>query len=307
VNARCVLDAIARGLLADADGPPAWTLGVGPARQAANEYKRLIDGSEVVSARRTAISGAPVPMTELVPAGTEPWATVLYFHGGGWTVGSPELLEGSCLLFARAAGVRVVSIQYRLAPEHVFPAAVEDCIDACRWLLDRATDPVVLMGESAGGNLAAATTAWMTSRGQRAIAAQIVMNPALDPLMESETYTRVGDGFGLTRGEMAWFWSNYLSQEADRTDPRAAPIRAELAGLPPTYVLTSGFDPLCGEGIEYVERLRRSGVAVTHDHRCSLPHNVFWTTGAVPEARAAVLAAAGWLSEHRAELAARPT
>jgi acetyl esterase len=301
------LDPIARGLLVADDGPPAWTLGVEQARKAAGEYKGLIDSAELASAGRRAMAGAPVPMTELVPAGTEPWGTVLYFHGGGWTVGSPELLEGSCLLFARAAGVRVVNVRYRLAPEHVFPAAIEDCIDACRWLLDCATDPVVVMGESAGGNLAAATTAWMTGRGERAIAAQILMNPALDPLMESETYTRFGDDFGLTRTEMAWFWSNYLSREADRTDPRAAPLHADLTGQPPTYVLTSGFDPLSGEGIEYVEQLRRRDVAVTHDHRATLPHSVFWTTGAVPEARAAVLVAAGWLSDRRDELTASRT
>jgi acetyl esterase len=236
-------------------------------------------------------------MTELVPIETEPRATIVYFHGGGWTVGSPELLEGSCLLFAREAGVRVLSVRYRLAPEHVFPAAIEDCTDACRWALDHLEGPVVVMGESAGGNLAAATSAALVGRPGRGLAAQILMNPALDPLMKSESYASVGDDFGLSRREMAWFWSNYLSRASDRSDPRAAPLLADGHGLSPTYVLTSGFDPLQGEGIRYIEHLRKAGIAVEHDHRESLPHNIFWTTGAVPEARAAVLAAAHWLRE----------
>jgi acetyl esterase len=94
---------------------------------------------------------------------------------------------------------------------------------------------------------------------------------------------------------MEWFWSNYLARDSDRYDPRAAPLLSDVAGLPATYVLTAGFDPLQGDGLAYVRKLRDAGVAVRHDHRRSLPHNIFWTTGAVPEAQAAVVSAARWL------------
>jgi acetyl esterase len=294
-----LLDLQARNALLATSGPPVSTLTLSDARAAVNKYRPMICSSEIAGAHRSHVGGAPVPITELVPADTEPWGTVVYFHGGGWTVGSPELLEGSCLMFAREAGVRIMAVRYRLAPEHAFPAAIEDCLRATRWILERDGGPVAVMGESAGGNLAAATSATVVANGGRDLTAQILMNPALDPLMKSDSYSHVSDAFGLSRADMTWFWSNYLSRESDRYDPRAAPLLADTAGLPATYVLTSGFDPLQGEGLAYVERLRDGGIAVCHDHRRSLPHDVFWTTGAVLEARAAVVAAARWLRRQR--------
>jgi acetyl esterase len=202
-------------------------------------------------------------------------------------VGDTLLLEPPARLVAELAQVTVVSVEYRRAPEDPFPAAFDDCLAAVRWASHKLADglPVVVFGESAGGNLAAAVTASVAADPDVALAGQVVVVPALDPAMTTGSWARFGDGYGLDRGEMEWFWNSYLSDPSDRTDPRACPTLATSLGrCPPTTVVTCGYDPLQDEGDAFARLLDSAGVPLRHVHFDSLPHGFFWTAGSAPAA-----------------------
>jgi acetyl esterase len=232
-----------------------------------------------------------IPVGIFQPGGVQAKGVVIYFHGGGWVVGDTALLEAPCRLIAELAKVTVVSVDYRLAPEHPFPAAFEDCLAAVRWTAETLAPglPAVVMGESAGGNLAAAVAANATSEVGVILAGQIMIVPALDPSMATDSWARFGEGYGLDRLDMRWFWDTYLQDPAHRFDPRVCPLEAgTLASCPAAAVVTCGYDPLQDEGREYAQRLAADGVPVNHIHLDSLPHGFFWMAGAVPAALAAV-------------------
>jgi acetyl esterase len=215
---------------------------------------------------------------------------LVWFHGGGFVLGSIESHDGLCRALAAQAGVVVVSIDYRLAPEHRFPAGVEDAIAATRWVLDLSEelgiDPHALAvgGDSAGGNLAA-VVAQSLRGGSPPLAFQLLVYPATDATCREPSHRLFQDGFVLTERDIAWFLEQYLPDPRLASDPRVSPLFAEdLTGLPPALVVTAGFDPLRDEGRRYAERMRQSGVTVEHIGSEGSLHGFLNTAGAVREA-----------------------
>jgi acetyl esterase len=227
---------------------------------------------------------------------------VAYFHGGGWVQGDLETHHGLCARLARHAGVLVVAVDYRLAPEHKFPAAVEDCLAAYRWLRDRGRDigadpgRVAVAGDSAGGNLSAVVSQLAAAGGTPVPTCQALIYPALDFSLETDSHRDLADGHVIPRDRILWYTEQYLRTEADRTDPRAAPLRARsLAGQPPALIVTAGFDPLRDEGRAYGDRLRRAGVDVVEREYPGQIHAFVSLTKAIPQGLACTLEIAEYL------------
>lgn len=198
---------------------------------------------------------------------------LVFFHGGGWVAGSIATHDHLCRAIARDAGVAVVSVEYRLAPEDPFPAAVDDAEAATAWVAGNARtlgiDPARLAvgGDSAGGNLAAVVARRARDKGgpapALALALQVLLYPITDADLNTPSYRENAEGFFLTRAAMAWYWDQYLPDVSRRRDPDASPLRADdLAGLPPALVVTAGYDPLRDEAEAYARRLADAGVAV---------------------------------------------
>ena len=235
-------------------------LTVEEARQQAEDGAPVLFGPkpDVASIEDTVIDGVPVRLYK--PAGTGMERVVVYFHGGGWVIGSLDTHDGSCRALANHSGCAVASIGYRLAPEHRFPAAVDDCWAVTRWALDEA-GTVAVAGDSAGGNLAAVMALKARNAGLP-LAGQVLVYPVTDWRFDTASYSRNADGYGLTRAAMRWFWDHYLGP-SEGAHPDASPLRAEsLAGLAPALVVVCEFDPLHDEGVAYAERLRQAGVPV---------------------------------------------
>ncbi|RCW40257.1 acetyl esterase [Halopolyspora algeriensis] len=200
---------------------------------------------------------------------TEPSELMVFYHGGGWVIGDLDSHDGLCRMLAEHIGIRVLSVDYRLAPEHPFPAAVDDAIDGYRYALDHAEelgstpDSLLVGGDSAGGNLAAAVAQHATASGTKKPVLQALLYPAVDASVRRRSRELFGEGFLLTDTDMDWFMDHYQPDPDLRGDPRLSVLLAEdLSDLPPAYVVTAGFDPLRDEGEEYVRRLRQAGVPV---------------------------------------------
>jgi len=214
---------------------------------------------------------------------------LVWFHGGGFVVGSIESTDGICRALASRAGLVVVSVDYRLAPEHPFPAAVEDAVAATRWVLEHGSsmgiDPraVAVGGDSAGGNLSTVVAQALRSEPRR-LAFQLLLYPATDLTRSMASHRQFREGLILTERSTRWFTENYVPEKGSVTDPRASPLFAsDLAGLAPALVLTAGFDPLRDEGKAYVEKMRAAGVEVEHVCAEGSVHGFFNMTGALPE------------------------
>jgi acetyl esterase len=248
-------------------GPPPEDVPVEQARAAhAAETQQLAGrGPEVARVEDGEVAGVPVRIYE--PAGAR--GTVAYFHGGGWVLGTLDSVDAVCRALAVAAGARVVSVDYRLAPEHRYPAALHDGLAVTRAL----EPPLAVAGDSAGANLGAIVARHQHER----LAAQLLVYPVTDAGVNTPSYREFGDGFGLTAAGMRRFWDLYLDG-ADGLQPDASPLRAEqdeLAGLPPAYVLTAECDVLRDEGEAYARKLREAGVDVTLDRQPGGIHG-FW-------------------------------
>jgi len=196
---------------------------------------------------------------------------LVFFHGGGWVVGNIESHEAMCRHLANRAECAVVAVDYRMGPEHKFPAAVDDCFAATGWVADNGAslgiDPrrLAVGGDSAGGNLGAVVSLLARDKGAPRIACQLLIYPATDAAMRHDSIARYAEGYVLTRATMRWFYDQYLRTPEDAADWRVSPLLAsDLAGLPPAFVLTAGYDPLCDEGDAYAARLAAAGVPVTH-------------------------------------------
>jgi acetyl esterase len=226
-----------------------------------------IGGTREVICR--AAAGA-VPARLYVPTGEASGTLVVFFHGGGFVFGSLDShYDVTCRALSAGAGCHVLSVDYRLAPEHPFPAAVEDADLALGWAAAEAAalgaDPhrIVLAGGSAGGNLAAVAALRAHDRGGPRACGQLLFYPVADAPGPTPSYRDFAEGFYLTQADMAWFWQQYVPDPASGTDPAAAPLRApDLAGLPPALVITAGHDPLRDEAEAYAARLREAGVPV---------------------------------------------
>jgi acetyl esterase len=228
------------------------------------------------------MSDGPVPMRIYRPPG-DAIATLMFIHGGGFVIGDLDSYDAQCRVLCARAGVTVVSVDYRLAPEHPFPAGVEDALAAFDWVVEHEAGPIVVGGDSAGGNLSTVTA---QARRDSGIAAQLLIYPAADLANEYPSMEENGKGLFLTRDDMDWFHRHYLGEdEAARSDPRASPLLADdLSGLPPALVYTAQYDPLRDAGDAYAEALAAAGVKVIH--RCfeGLVHGFF---GLGPLSRAA--------------------
>jgi acetyl esterase len=243
----------------------------------------------------------PVRVYAPVAAGA-PLPAVVYFHGGGWVQGDLETHHGLCARLARHAGVLVVAVEYRLAPEHRFPAAVEDCRAAYAWVRARGreigADPgrVAVAGDSAGGNLAAVVSQLAAASATPLPTCQALIYPALDFSLDTDSHRELVDGHIIPRDRIVWYTEQYLRTEGDRSDPRASPLRApSLSGQPPTLVVTAGFDPLRDEGRAYADRLREAGVEVVHREYPGQIHGFLFLTKAIPEGSACTLEVAAYL------------
>jgi acetyl esterase len=255
-------------------------LGGGPPRDVVVEHRDFSLGDRRILARvyRPRGEWGPLPI-------------VVYFHGGGWVVGSARSHDTSSRRLADEARCIVVSLDYRLAPEHRFPAALDDAAAAFRRIVADAPvlggDPerVAVAGDSAGGNLAAAVAQLTLSSGGPRPAFQLLIYPVLDVSTDSVSYAKFATGFYLTREQMHWYRDQYLATEGERSDPRVSPLLApDLRGLAPAHIVTAGFDVLHDEGAAYADRLRAAGVETTHADYAGLIHGFFNMTGVVPGA-----------------------
>ncbi len=298
-QAQQILDAKAA-----AGGPPLWELAPGDARAGVDAIASVIGaGPHVASVRDIMIpaqAGRRLKARVYSPSADAP-GVIVYFHGGGWVVGSLDGWDASCRAIAVASGCDVVSVDYRLAPEHIFPAAADDAFDALVWVASGAPDglaagrPVVVAGDSAGGNLAAVCALRARDAGGPPLAMQLLVYPVTDCDLERRSYFEYdGDELILNRRDMVWFWDHYVPDAAARVNPDASPLRArDLGGLPPAYVITAEHDPLREEGFEYAERLRAARVPVEHRHFGSQIHGFFTFVNVLDDADKAVADAGG--------------
>ena len=236
-----------------------------------------------------------IPVRIYTPVGTAPFPVLVYFHGGGWVIGNLDTHDGICRSLANRVGCLVVSVDYRLAPEHRFPAAPEDCYAATRWLAEHAGSlgvdkgRIAVGGDSAGGNLAAVVALMARDRGGPKLAFQLLVYPATDTDFETRSYRENSEGYFLTRADMVWFWNHYAPRDEDRRNPYAAPLRAaSLRGLPPALVITAEFDPLRDDGAAYAARLREDGVPVRLSQQDGLIHGFFQMGAVIDRGRASV-------------------
>jgi acetyl esterase len=237
------------------------------------------------------------------PAAGGPLPVLLYFFGGGWVLGTIDTADGVSRTLANSAGAMVAVVGYRLAPEHPFPAAIDDCYAATAWVAAHATeigaDPARLAvgGDSAGGNLAAAVALRARADGP-ALAGQLLVYPNTDQLADDESIRAADDRFLFNRHSVAWYRRHYLLDAADAASPLASPLRAgSLAGLPPALVITAECDPLRDQGEAYARRLADEGVQVELSRYEGMAHGFFTMAGTVDASRAALAQAAARLRE----------
>ena len=266
-----------------------------------------IDAIGSVEERMVAGPAGPIPVRLYRPlaGGDGPHGALVWLHGGGWTIGDLESHDPVCRALAARSGATVVAVDYRLAPEHVFPAAIDDAWAVTEWLArdggSAGIDPARLGvgGDSAGGTLAAVVALRARAAGL-ALRLQVLVYPITDCDFSTDSYDECAEGFGLTLDAMAWFWNLYAPGDA-RFHPDAAPLRAEsLAGVAPALVLTAEYDVLRSEGEAYAARLAAEGVAVTHTPYPGMTHGFFRMPGiadranlALDEVAAAVRSALG--------------
>jgi acetyl esterase/lipase len=282
---------------AAAGAPPLWELSPDEARAGveANNAMIIPVGPDLESVRDIVIpsQAGGMPARVYSPSSSAP-GVVVYYHGGGWVVGSLDSWDASVRSLAVASGCDVVSVDYRLAPEHIFPAAADDAFDALCWVASDAGlaggRPVVVAGDSAGGNLAAVAALRARDFGGPPIALQVLVYPVVDFDLDRRSYHEYdGEELILNRRDMAWFWDHYAPDPATRTNPYVSPLRAaDLSGLPPAFVVTAEHDPLRDEGFAYADRLRAARVPVEHRHYGSQIHAFFTFTGVLDDADKAV-------------------
>jgi acetyl esterase len=227
-----------------------------------------------------------VPCEIITPAGDGPRPVLMWIHGGGWVIGRAAESSVTCQRLAAGAGCVVVNVDYRLAPEHPFPAGADDCSAVARWVLDHAGeiggDParVAIGGDSAGGNLSA-----VVANEVPGFVFQLLVYPVVDATLSSPSIDENGEGFFLTKAGMEWFAGHYLSAGGDPKEPRVSPFHADdavVAAAPPALIITAEFDPLRDEGESYGARLREAGVPVTVSRYDGQIHTFFCLPGIMP-------------------------
>jgi len=247
----------------------------------------------------------PIPVRIYSPAAQNLRGALVYFHGGGWVIGDLDSHDETCRRLCSSAGLMVISVDYRRAPETTYPGAVEDCYAATCWTAEHAAElgidasRIAVGGDSAGGNLAAAVTLLARDRGGPALRFQLLIYPVTDSSFEWPSYRANGEGYLLSRRGMQWFWDQYVPDLDQRREPSASPLRAaSLAGLPAALVQTAEFDPLRDEGEAYADALAKAGVQVRKTRYDGLIHGFFGMQEAIPAARPALAEAVAALREH---------
>jgi acetyl esterase len=299
-EARTVVD-----LLADADVPPVNALSVAGARERMDRLFVPAEEPELVAnVDEFLLEGAdgddlPVRAYWPVDAGDGPHPMLVWYHGGGFVLGDLDSSDAACRALANACEALVVSVDYRLAPEHTWPAPPEDCYAAAEWACEHGDriggdpDRVGVGGTSAGGNLAAVVSLMARDYDGPDLDYQLLVYPSVhnDLRGRMPSYEENGEGYLLERADSEWFHHRYLDHERDAYHPHAFPLQARtLEGLPPATVVTAGFDPLRDEGFAYAERLEEEGVEVVHRHYDDTIHGFYGMVGAneLEHARAAI-------------------
>ena len=278
---------------------PQWALPITEVRLAfRNLWTPAITGGPV-SMRRIedmTIPGvdAPIPARVYAPDGPDPCPVILYFHGGGYVKGGIEESDAFCRNLAGVTRHMVLSIDYRLAPEHPFPAALDDAIAAATWTRTHAVDlggapgPIVVCGESAGGNLAAVTCLHLRANPQPVIRYQVLLQPVVDFALSFPSIDMPPTECLVPRADLAWYYQTYCGGQCDPRDPRVSPIYAQdLSGLPPALIIAAEYDTLRDEAQAYAERLKAAGVATRYICVDGMVHGFLQMRGIVPDAQIA--------------------
>lgn len=289
------LDAQARDFLEAgrrAGVPPIHQLTVAEARKAGLSYLALQRPvTEPIEVEHRFIGGptAELPIRIYRPESATPGPTVLMLHGSGWVICNLDVADRPARRLAVDSGMTVVTVNYQKAPEHPYPAPLDDSYAALQWIACDSGDlgfdrqRIAVVGDSAGGNLAAALA--LRARGQIPLAAQALLYPALDARLSAPSYS-LHSANGISREDMAWFWGHYLSGGADRADAEVSPLLArDLSGLPPAFIATASHDVLRDDGAEYAARLRTAGVPVEHREYAGMIHGFFWMDAVLDRAR----------------------
>lgn len=241
------------------------------------------------------LEGRDIPIRVYIPEGQAPFPALVYYHGGGWVIGSLDSHDSVCRGLANVAGCIVISVDYRLAPEHKFPAAVEDAYDSLRWIAEHAgefnIDPnrIAVGGDSAGGNLAAVASIIAKEKGTPKIVYQLLIYPSTGSDKKMPSIKENDEGYFLTGELMWWFRHHYFNKKEDILNPYASPLLYhDLSGLPPAAILTAQYDPLRDIGKAYGDKLEESGVPVWYKNYDDLIHGFANFRSFVPEAQKAV-------------------
>lgn len=293
--------------------PPSYALPYDEARAGVRASSPQLShpGPEMAAIDDLSIPGpaAPICVRLYTPHDlSDPAPLLIFFHGGGFVYCDLDTHDPLCRSIATSGQCMVASVDYRMAPEHAFPAAADDALAATRWLIANAAhldvDPrrIVVGGDSAGGNLAAGA-----AQAVPGLAGQLLVYPWLDMHMRRKSHFTNGDGYMLTRASLLWFRSHYLSDAEQRDDLRASPIlAASLAGQPPAFVLTAGYDPLHDEGFDYARRLSEAGVPVCHSDHGGQIHGFAMMSRVMAAAEVAVQEIGEWLVDRWRQPAAPP-
>jgi acetyl esterase len=249
--------------------------------------------------------GGPLRIRTYTPQGTGPFPLLVFFHGSGFVLCSLDTHDGMCRNLCAGAGCVVASVDYRLAPEHKFPAGSEDCLQATRWAATHAAalgadaSRIAVAGDSAGGNMAAVTALRLRDEGGPALRGQLLLYPVTDYYTPgTPSYEENAEGYGLTRDTMKWFWDHYLRHPSEGAHPHASPLRApDLSGLPSALVITAEYDPLHDEGEFYAEKLKAAGVPTAVTRYNGVNHGFMFWVGVVDKAGAAMSEACRWLRD----------
>jgi acetyl esterase len=288
-------------LLVAAGRPKVWQVTPTEAREGISALAEAADAKDVpighIENGTLPGPAAALPYRSYTPidAAPEPLPALVYFHGGGFVIGNLDTHDGLCRQLANASGCSVISIDYRLAPEHKFPAAVEDAYAAARWVAEHARelgiDPgrIAIGGDSAGANLAAVVCQLAKQRGGPKLALQLLLYPATESGVDTPSRVALAEGYLLEKKSIEWFFQQYVEPGTDPIDPRLSPLLApDLSGLPPAHIHTAEFDPLVDEGKAYADKLAAAGVEVAYTCHTGMIHHFFCLAGAIPYARTAI-------------------
>jgi acetyl esterase len=301
------LDAIVKGLMdqmAANPQPKLWELAPAQGREMYRGMAAILEPPNIAIGKIDNIA-MPGPAGQLklraytpVAGGGAALPGLVYFHGGGWVIGDLDTHDALCRTLANETGARVIAVDYRLAPEHKFPAAADDAYAAVKWIEENASqlgvDPnrIAVAGDSAGGNLAAVVCLIAKQKGGPRIVHQLLIYPVTQWKADTGSMSSFAEGYFLERKTMHWFFDQYASG-ADANDWRLSPLAApDVSGLPRAYVVTAGFDPLRDEGKAYADKLNRAGVAAVYIDYPGMVHGFFNMSGVIPTAREAIADAA---------------